>query len=38
MTKCRAGFATGTIKRILPGSSSPSYRKGPGTEVDIHQN
>ena len=24
----------GTIKRILPGSSSPSYREGPGTEVD----
>ena len=24
----------GTIKRILPGSSSPSHRKGPGTEVD----
>ena len=23
----------GTIKRILPGSSSPSHRKGPGTEV-----
>ena len=23
----------GTIKRILPGSSSPSYREGPGTEV-----
>ena len=26
----------GTIKRILPGSSSPSHREGPGTEVD-HQ-
>ena len=24
----------GTIKRILPGSSSPSYREGPGTEVE----
>ena len=24
----------GTIKRILPGSSSPSHREGPGTEVD----
>ena len=23
----------GTIKRILPGSSSPSHREGPGTEV-----
>ena len=23
----------GTIKRILPGSSSPSYPEGPGTEV-----
>ena len=23
----------GTIKRILPGSSSPSYREDPGTEV-----
>ena len=22
-----------TIKRILPGSSSPSHREGPGTEV-----
>ena len=27
----------GTIKRILPGSSSPSHRKGPGTEVGEHQ-
>ena len=25
----------GTIKRILPGSSSPSHREGPGTEVEI---
>ena len=25
----------GTIKRILPGSSSPSHREGPGTEVDL---
>ena len=25
----------GTIKRILPGSSSPSHREGPGTEVAI---
>ena len=25
----------GTIKRILPGSSSPSYREGPGIEVEI---
>ena len=24
-----------TIKRILPGSSSPSHREGLGTEVDI---
>ena len=24
----------GTIKWILPGSSSPSHREGPGTEVD----
>ena len=24
----------GTIKRILPGSSSPSHREGPGIEVD----
>ena len=24
----------GTIKLVLPGSSSPSHRKGPGTEVD----
>ena len=23
----------GTIKRILPGSLSPSHREGPGTEV-----
>ena len=23
----------GTVKRILPGSSSPSHREGPGTEV-----
>ena len=23
----------GTIKRILPGSSSPSHREGPGVEV-----
>ena len=23
----------GTIKRILPGSSSPFHREGPGTEV-----
>ena len=23
----------GTIKRILPGSSSPSHREGPGIEV-----
>ena len=27
----------GTIKRILPGSSSPSHREGPGTEVAYHQ-
>ena len=28
----------GTIKRILPGSSSPSHREGPGTEVgELHQ-
>ena len=26
----------GTIKQILPGSSSPSHHEGPGTEVD-HQ-
>ena len=26
----------GTIKRILPGSSSPSHREGPGTEVGSH--
>ena len=28
----------GTIKRILPGSSSPSHREGPGIEVgaDFH--
>ena len=25
----------GTIKRILPGSSSPSHREGPGTEVGL---
>ena len=25
----------GTIKRILPGSSSPSHREGPGVEVDL---
>ena len=25
----------GTIKRILPGSSSPSHREGPGTEVAL---
>ena len=25
----------GMIKRILPGSSSPSHREGPGIEVDI---
>ena len=25
----------GTIKRILPGSSSPSHREGPGTDVDF---
>ena len=25
----------GAIKRILPGSSSPSHREGPGTEVDV---
>ena len=24
----------GTIKRILPGSSSPSHREGPGIEVE----
>ena len=24
----------GTIKRILPGSSSPPHREGPGTEVE----
>ena len=24
-----------TIKRILPGSSSPSHREGPGTEVGL---
>ena len=24
----------GTIKRILPGFSSPSHREGPGIEVD----
>ena len=27
----------GTIKRILPGSSSSSHREGPGTEVDMTQ-
>ena len=27
----------GTIKRILPGSSSPSHREGPGTEVVYQQ-
>ena len=27
----------GTIRRILPGSSSPSYREGPGTEVVYQQ-
>ena len=27
----------GTIKRILPGSSSPSHREGPGIEVDLLQ-
>ena len=26
----------GTIKRILPGSSSPSHCEGPGTEVEPH--
>ena len=25
----------GTMKRILPGSSSPSHREGPGIEVEI---
>ena len=25
----------GTIKRILPGSSSPSHREGPGIEVAL---
>ena len=25
----------GTIKRILPGSSSPSHREGPGIEVGV---
>ena len=25
----------GTVKRILPGSSSPSHREGPGTEVAL---
>ena len=24
----------GIVKRILPGSSSPSHREGPGTEVE----
>ena len=27
----------GTIKRILPGSSSPSHREDPGIEVDLRQ-
>ena len=27
----------GTIKRILPGSSSPSHREGPGTEVGTEE-
>ena len=27
----------GTIKRILPGSSSPSHREGPGIEVGWKQ-
>ena len=27
----------GTIKRILPGSSSPSHREGPRIEVDSYQ-
>ena len=27
----------GTIKRILPGSSSLSHREGPGTEVGFYQ-
>ena len=26
----------GTIKRFLPGSSSPSHREGPGIEVGFH--
>ena len=26
----------GTIKQILPGSSSPSHREGPGIEVGAH--
>ena len=26
----------GTMKRILPGSSSPSHREGPGIEVGCH--
>ena len=35
---CRTAHAIfsqnfGTIKRILPGSSSPSHREGPGTKV-----
>ena len=30
---CRTPQNFGTIKRILPGSSSPSHRGGPGTEV-----
>ena len=37
---CRTAHAIfsqnfGTIKRILPGSSSPSHRKDPGTEVGL---
>ena len=32
---CRTAHAIGTIKRILPGSSSLSHREGPGTEVVI---
>ena len=36
---CRTAHAIffqnfGTMKRILPGSSSPSHREGPGTEVE----
>ena len=30
---CVALRIFGTIKRILPGSSSPSHREGPGIEV-----